>query len=68
MEHIRLGDVVVIFADILKSAWRSIIAVADDHTFFHHECAYLPALAVGVLGPDACHPQIAEVKLSLFLF
>ena len=65
MQHVRLRHVVLILADILESAGRAVIAVADNHAVLHHQRANLTTLAVAVLCPDAGHLQIAQVKLQL---
>ncbi len=66
MQHVRLGHVVVVLADVLESAGRTIVAIADYHLIFHHQGAHLPPLAIAVLGPNLRHTQVALVKLSLF--
>ena len=61
MEHVGLGDVVVVLAHVLEAAGRTVITIADDHLVLDHQGTDLTALAVGVLGPDACHAEIAGI-------
>ena len=67
MKHIGLGDVVLILSHILKPAGRSVITVTDDHLVLDHQRTDLTAHAVGVLSPDARHPQIAHIQFQLFI-
>ena len=67
VEDVGLGDVVVVLADILESARRTVIAVADNHAVFYYQRAYLTTLAIGVLGPNASHLQISLVKPELLV-
>ena len=67
VEYVWLGDVVVVFTHVLKTAWRAVVSVADDGVVLYYESTYLPTSAVGVLGPYPCHAQIAQVKVSLFV-
>ena len=68
VEHVGFCQSVFVFADVLESAGRAVVAVADNHFVLHDECAHLPPLAVAVFGPDAGHAQVALVKFLLFFF
>ena len=66
VENVGLGDVVVVLADVLEAAGGTVVAVADDHLLFDDEGADLTTPAVGVLGPDARHTEVALVEGGLF--
>ena len=66
VEHVWLCNVVLILTDIVKSAWRAVVSVGDNHLVLYHECSDLPPFAVAVLRPYACHAQVAVVEEELF--
>ena len=61
----RPGHSVVVLADVLETAGRAIVAVADNHAVLNHKGTHLSPLAVTILRPYPSHLQIAQVKLSL---
>lgn len=65
MEHVGLGDSLVVLANILESAGRTVVTVTDYHLVLHHESSHLPPSAIAVLCPDASHTQIAIVESIL---
>ena len=67
MQDVRLGDIVLILAYILKSTGRAIVSIADDHLVLDDQCPHLAALAITILSPDTCHSEVSVVKLSLLL-
>ena len=68
VQNIGLGFAHIILADVLKTRGGSVVAVRDYHLVLDDERTHLTTYAVGVLGPDARHTQVAAVKLSLFFF
>ena len=46
MEHIGFGEIVFIFTYILKTGWRAVISVRDNHFILYDECTHLTTLAV----------------------
>lgn len=67
MEDIGLGDVILILADILKTARSTIVAVGDNHLVLDDEGTHLPPNAVAVLSPYTGHAQIAVVEEELLV-
>ena len=67
MEHILLRLTALVFADVLKAHGGAVVAIGDDTLVLDDEGAYLTALAVGVLSPDARHTEVAHVEGELLV-
>ncbi len=61
MEHVGFRAPRLVLADVLEARGRAVVAVRNDHLVLDDQRSHLAAHAVGVLGPDACHPQVAHV-------
>ena len=48
MEHVWFGDVILIFAYILKTGRGTVVAVRDNHLVFYNQCTDLAALAIRI--------------------
>lgn len=67
MEHIGLGEAVGILAHIFKAGRGAVVAVGDNHGVLHQQGTHFAPLAIGVLGPNGGHAQIAPVDSVLFV-
>ena len=68
VEYIRLGQSMLILADVLKPGGCPVEAVGDYHLVFYNQCSDLTAAAIGVLGPYLCHAEVTLVKQRLLIF
>jgi hypothetical protein len=65
MEDIWLCLVTIVFTIIFKTGRGTIVAIGDNHFVLNKQCSNLPALAIGIFGPDRCHPEVSLIKLKL---
>ena len=63
MQHIRLGDAVLVLADVLEARRGAVVSVGDDHPVLDEQGAHLAAFAVGVPGPYFGHGHVFLVEL-----
>ena len=61
MENILLRLTALVFADVLKAHGGAVVAIGDDTLVLDDEGAYLTALAIGVLSPDARHTEVGAI-------
>lgn len=67
MKDVWIRCIVLILTDIVESARRTVISIADYHLVFHDESTYLPSLAITVLRPYLRHSEVTAVEGLLFL-
>ena len=51
MQNVRFGNIVLVFANILETGWRTVISVRDNHLVFYYQCPNLASLAIRIFSP-----------------